>query len=671
MKETAERFSLTSWFKNSLLMQIIVPFIILIVLVGGIISFVSYQSSVNLTTDELTNNVEGQMVNMSDTFDIYFSNIASVLNRFADNELLKEPLNHEEEVLKAFGETVDQTPAITNLYTGLASGEIILYPEADLGADFVVSETDWYQNAIANNGKVIWTQPFVDASTGDVVVAAAKAHYDGEKLVGVVAADIKVSALTNMINDIEIGETGYAVIYDNTGRLVAHPDEDMIGTDQSAESFYEEMMSGETSGIVEYEVDGQEIILGYAKNPITDWTVGGIVHKTDFSKKARAVIGPIVITLAVVSVVVIGVSLTITRKITSSIQQVVGRMQQIAAGDLSHESLEVKSADEIGQLVVTTNEMNEHMRSLIEQIHDVSETVNRQSGELTVASDEVMASSEQVSATMQELASGAETQANNATDLSSMMSIFAKSVEEANDNGAFIQQSSDEVLQMTANGQSLMEQSTDQMNKINEIVRVAVEDVKRLDHESERITELVAVIEDIAEQTNLLALNAAIEAARAGEHGQGFAVVAEEVRKLAEEVGESVTDITEIVSGIQIQSTDVAESLESGFYEVEQGAEQIVKTGETFQEISTSVEEMVKNIQVVTNNLSDISNESNEMNKSVQEIAAITEEATAGVEETSASSQETSSAMEQVSASSSQLAELAQELNRLIRQFEL
>lgn len=671
MEQTSKKFNLTSWFKDSLLMQIIVPFIILIFLVGGIISFVSYQSSVNLTTDELTNNVEGQMVNMSDSFDIYFSNIASVLNRFADNELLTDPSSHKQEVLSTFGETVDQTPAITNLYTGLSSGEIILYPEADLGDDFVVSETDWYQDATAKGDEIIWTQPFVDASTGDVVVAAAKAHYDGDELVGVIAADIKVSALTDMINDIEIGKTGYAVIFDETGRLVAHPDVDMIGADQSEEWFYEEMMSGEVSGIVEYEVDGQETVMGYAKNSLTDWTVGGIVHKADFSEKARGVIGPIFITLAIVSVVVIVVSLLITRRITGSIQQVVERMQQIAAGDLSHESLGVESADEIGQLVHATNEMNEHMRTLLEQIHNVSGTVNRQSEELTLASDEVMASSEQVSATMQELASGAETQADHTTDLSSMMSVFAKSVEEANENGRFIYQSSGEILHMTSDGQELMEHSTDQMNKINEIVHAAVEDVKQLDYESQKISELVAIIEDIAEQTNLLALNAAIEAARAGEHGQGFAVVAEEVRKLAEGVGESVTDITEIVDGIQLQSADVVQSLENGYREVGQGANQIVETGETFQEISTSVEEMVQNIQVVTNNLAEVSDKSHEMNKSVQGIAAVTEEATAGVEETSASSQETSSAMEQVSASTNQLADLSRELDSLIRRFKL
>src|SRR5699024_3137957 len=109
-------------------------------------------------------------------------------------------------------------------------------------------------------------------------------------------------------------------------------------------------------------------------------------------------------------------------------------------------------------------------------------------------------------------------------------------------------------------GYQLMEKSTNQMNTINDIVRNAVDNVQSLDEQSQKISELVAVIEDIAEQTNLLALNAAIEAARAGEHGQGFAVVANEVRMLAEGVAVSVTDITDIVNSIQHESSEVAES---------------------------------------------------------------------------------------------------------------
>src|SRR5690625_3746532 len=210
-----------------------------------------------------------------------------------------------------------------------------------------------------------------------------------------------------------------------------------------------------------------------------------------------------------------------------------------------------------------------------------------------------------------------------------------------------------------------MNASTKQMAKIDEIVQDAVQKVEVLDKNSHEITKLVSVIQDIADQTNLLALNAAIEAARAGEHGQGFAVVANEVRKLAEEVSASVTDITNIVERNHAESNAVTEALHSGYDEVSHGATQIKETGETFNQINTSVMNMAERISVVSGNLSEIVASSQQMNSSIQEIAAISEQSAAGVEQTTASSQQTSSAMEEVVENTNELATLAEDLNQL------
>lgn len=377
----------------------------------------------------------------------------------------------------------------------------------------------------------------------------------------------------------------------------------------------------------------------------------------------------------IVSIVILAIGIAIAyitaRSITKPVNMVMDRMKAIAEGDLSQEQLVTNGKDEIAHLVKATNRMAENTRDLLSHLNTVSGTVTGHSEELMQSANEVKAGTEQVAITMEELARGAETQANSVSELAARMGTFTTKVDEANRNGEQIQIYSNEVLKMTNEGTYLMTSSTEQMTKIDQIVQDAVKKMENLDNQSKEITKLVVVIKDIANQTNLLALNAAIEAARAGEHGKGFAVVADEVRKLAEQVAISVHDITRFVENIQKESNMVVESLENGYVEVEKGTEQIKATGHTFDQINNSLTEMVSKIHIVTENLGQISASSQEMNGSVEEIASVSEEAAAGIEQTAASAEQASGSMEEVAGNSEQLAKLAEELYDLIRKFKL
>lgn len=381
--------------------------------------------------------------------------------------------------------------------------------------------------------------------------------------------------------------------------------------------------------------------------------------------------------LIVSSVIILVVLLSLfvafitANSISRPLRVVMNRMELIAGGDLSSKPLETNLRDEIGQLITSTNEMSFSTHSLLDEINGVAETVSTQSEELTQSANEVKAGTAQIAITMEDIATGTESLANNASSMSSAMESFVVKVMDANENGTYIQQSSNSVLEMTNQGSELMASSTKQMAVIDQIVHDAVVKVEGLDKHTQQISELVSVIQDIAGQTNLLALNAAIEAARAGEQGKGFAVVADEVRKLAEQSSASVLNITDIVDRIQSESSLVRDSLQDGYKEVEEGTSQIEITGETFGKISLAVTEMVDRIRIISDNLTDIAANSQEMSASIEEIAAITEQSAAGVEETSASSEQASSAMEEVANSSNDLATLAEELNGLVQQFKL
>ncbi|MUV38630.1 Sensory rhodopsin II transducer [Lentibacillus sp. JNUCC-1] len=385
-------------------------------------------------------------------------------------------------------------------------------------------------------------------------------------------------------------------------------------------------------------------------------------------KDASFVILVIAIVVLLVSIIMAFIT---SRAITKPVKTVVERMSALAQGDLSQEPLTTRSRDEIAELVHATNTMNANNRELMQHIASVSETVSTQSKDLNQSAYEVKSGNEQIASTMEELSTGAETQANSAGELASVMNSFADKIEAAHQHGAQIEERSQSMTDLSGEGRDMMRASTEQMTRINDIVKNAAEKMHDLDQKSRQISTLVQVINDIADQTNLLALNAAIEAARAGEHGKGFAVVADEVRKLAEQVSHSAEDITGIVTDIQTESQSMTVSLNDGFSEVEQGTKQIESTGSTFEEIRSGLSGMVEAIHTISDHLDDIAGGGQQMNTAVEDIASVSEESAAGVEEAAASAQQASSSMDEVATSAQQLAHSAEELNGLLQRFKL
>lgn len=215
-----------------------------------------------------------------------------------------------------------------------------------------------------------------------------------------------------------------------------------------------------------------------------------------------------------------------------------------------------------------------------------------------------------------------------------------------------------------------MNQSVEQMERINESVHSAVVKVENLNTQTMQITKLITTIQEIASQTNLLSLNATIEAARAGEQGRGFAVVASEVGKLAKRVTQSSADITKIVGLIQTESGDVTETLKTSYHQVQDGTEQMRVTGSAFNDIRKTFSEMEQRINNIITDVTEISDNSKGLESAIETIASVSVQSAAGAEDTSLAIQQTHATMESLSSSAEELNEYSENLNKVIRQFE-
>jgi len=281
---------------------------------------------------------------------------------------------------------------------------------------------------------------------------------------------------------------------------------------------------------------------------------------------------------------------------------------------------------------------------------DLAKAVNRFLSNLRAIMLEVKRASMQVAGASQQLTASAQQTAAGASETASTMGQIAATVEQVSSNAQSVAQASETAARYAGEGERGIAKLTEQMRSIAGSAEQVSDTIVALSKKSQEINQIVGLITSIADQTNLLALNAAIEAARAGEQGLGFAVVAEEVRKLAEESANATKEISSLVNAIQVESKRAVECMAEGGRDVEAGTLVIQEVGEGFNKIISAVQSLTTEIQGV---------------------AAATEEMSAGVENVAASTEEQTASMEEVSASAASLSELSGALDAIVGRFKV
>jgi methyl-accepting chemotaxis protein len=381
---------------------------------------------------------------------------------------------------------------------------------------------------------------------------------------------------------------------------------------------------------------------------------------------------------------------------TKDLENITNEIKQIAAGNLNYcqenecfivqeRKINVRSRDEVGELANSFNlmtgklqeiggafsDMYNRIYSLIAGIKTTSDELYRTNERMKAVASEMSMSMTQISSTSDQVAQGTSSQATAVDEILgavSSMSNIAKNIAESSSQATELSKRTED---SATEGVDVVNKTISGMNSIKEKVDISTGNIGELGEYSAKIGNIVEVINGIAEQTNLLALNAAIEAARAGEHGKGFAVVADEVRKLAESATKETGDVTDLIAAVQKGTEQAVTSMSSGVEEVKSGSELANQAGLSLSQILTAVKETDNMIAGISGSIGEMANKGDEIVRSVESISAIVAENSAASQEVSASTHEISTKMNEVVQSMNQLSDVADSLLKSISYFDI
>lgn len=390
---------------------------------------------------------------------------------------------------------------------------------------------------------------------------------------------------------------------------------------------------------------------------------GTVIYKTSFTM--------VVVFLVVAILLGLSVAFIASRAISRPLKYVTENVKEVAKGNLTIDPITVKNKDEIGELADAFNEMGTNLANLIRQLTSTSETVAASSEQLLAGAEQTTKATEQITLSIQEIANGSELQVTGAKDGNQAMQEISKGMEQV---ASAIETVSD--LSTTTNekaefGNIVVSETVAQMGIVHDQVTKIAGIIEILGTRSAEIGKIVNLISQVSEQTNLLALNAAIEAARAGEHGKGFAVVADEVRKLAVESNNATDHIRILIQQIQKEINEVTISMEEGTHSVQAGIEKVNETGQSFREITEMISHITTQTQEVSAIVEEVNASTEEMVQKMAEIANISQQSAGISQHVAASAEEQNASMEEITASANSLTTMAQELQENISKFRV
>jgi methyl-accepting chemotaxis protein len=599
----------------------------------------------------------------------------TILNKNVDIKDLEDPAQDykktQQYVQYALKSIKESLSGIDNVYYSAEHGAVIIDSEITDESKLSFRDKDWYKKAKENTDKFIYSEPYVDAVTGNNVLTISKAvtGYNGE-FIGVVGIDINLSEIETYIHDVSLLDYGYIVIADNNGKIVINNEKNKtFGENLSGFEFWDTLKNSNQEK-TKWTNNGELTFVLQSIDEKTGWRIVGFVEEKEITEHLSSIRNTIFIAVAVFFTLGIIASLILTKTITEQIKKINIGVRKIATGNL-RERIKVSSKDEIQELAENLNTALDSISGLLKEIDSTSEEMYDSASGIASMSEETHAAVSEVANAINEVSNGSTDQATAISNVTNTVDGLSNRIDDVDKNINNILNLSEVTDKLSDDGLKVLNLLIEKSVVTKQNTQESSSNVKEMTDSIKNINQISDVISGITEQTNLLALNASIEAARAGELGKGFAVVAEEIRKLAEESKDSTDKIKSIIKEVNQKSIRFVDSMEETVNILNEQDESINNTKNIFIEIAESIEPLVEAIRYISNLTDKMNNDKENVKKEIDNISVISQDVASVSEEVTASAEEVTATMDELTEYADKLDGIAENLKEKLNKFEL
>ncbi|TKI44969.1 methyl-accepting chemotaxis protein [Lysinibacillus tabacifolii] len=657
--------------------KLVIAIIALVFVTCGTLGFSTWMNSTKAVEEQVESNLIARAADVSKYIEEHFQLALVEVEAIAEQAVIRG-MDFEEQKTYL---TKRMDDSKNYLGFGIITSDGVAHYLDNTTAD--LGDRDYIKEGFT--GKTVMSEITISRVTGEpvILIVAPIDTVTGEK--ALLLARIDGYYLSNIVEDIQVGENGYALMLDAKGTVIGHKNHALVKEQVNAISAAEESgeITGEslaakemirnTNGYFSFDTKEQGTSLMGYHTLDNGWKMGVVALEDEMLAGLSQLKTNFIFMTIIVSILGMLISFAISKSVSKPLRHVLRISEGLSEGDFTQEipAKYLKRIDEMGTMVRALDKMADNMRDMISQAGKEATAVNETSCELMGDVIAVTKHSEQIALAIGEVDRGAQSQTAMAEESASAMEQMALGIQNFAEVASTIATNTDFISEKISESNGAVQQSISRMDEIQRGTAIELDIIHKLEQESKEIELISKMITDISDQTNLLALNASIEAARAGDAGKGFAVVAEEVRKLSEQTAGSAAQINILIDRVQVHTLEVVKAAENGEENVARGLVAIEAVGERFEEIVQAVGEIAGQIEEMNASAEQMSANTEEVSASMEEMAATAHAASDYVAEVKNATAEQMNTVEAMNKQTVKMSDMANRLHGAIQKFKL